>query len=264
MNPTENLRKALQKELASVEKAELKLQKKAEAPAPAYKEKIESKIPDTVLTTLKTTFAKAFGIVFSRGTALIEKGINKENLSADFDVYDYAVDKKGSRKELKQLRKAAKKSDFVNLSVTTAEGVGLGALGIGLPDIVLFIGMILKGVYEVSLRYGYNYDTPEEQYFILTMLKTALSQGTVWHASNTEVDRILSSDSGTDKKTVAKQMEETAETFATDMLVLKFIQGLPIVGVLGGMFNPVYYRRILTYVSLKYHKRYLLDKLSDL
>ena len=172
MNPTENLRKALQKELASVEKAELKLQKKAEAPAPAYKEKIESKIPDTVLTTLKTTFAKAFGIVFSRGTALIEKGINKENLSADFDVYDYAVDKKGSRKELKQLRKAAKKSDFVNLSVTTAEGVGLGALGIGLPDIVLFIGMILKGVYEFELLHKSRRSRVYHQDVVLHIINT--------------------------------------------------------------------------------------------
>ena len=28
--------------------------------------------------------------------------------------------------------------------------MGLGLLGIGLPDIVLFVGMLLKGVYETA------------------------------------------------------------------------------------------------------------------
>ena len=51
-------------------------------------------------------------------------------------------------------------------------------------------------------------------------------------------------------------------TFALDMLVLKFIQGLPVVGVLGGAANPVYYRKIMRYVQLKYKKRYLIHQIS--
>lgn len=39
--------------------------------------------------------------------------------------------------------------------------------------------------------------------------------------------------------------------------LLKFVQGLPIVGILGGAANPVYYRRVLRYVQLKYRKRWL-------
>ena len=38
---------------------------------------------------------------------------------------------------------------------------------------------------------------------------------------------------------------------------MKFVQGIPVVGVLGGAANPVYYRKILRYVQLKYRKRYL-------
>ena len=44
------------------------------------------------------------------------------------------------------------------------------------------------------------------------------------------------------------------------MLLAKFIQGLPVVGIIGGLMNPVYYRKILSYVRLKYRKRYLLTK----
>ena len=43
------------------------------------------------------------------------------------------------------------------------------------------------------------------------------------------------------------------------MVVLKFIQGLPVVGILGGAGNPAYYRRVMKYAELKYRRRYLLE-----
>jgi hypothetical protein len=59
---------------------------------------------------------------------------------------------------------------------------------------------------------------------------------------------------------MAEQLQHTSDAFAMDMLLMKFIQGLPIVGIVGGLANPVYYQRILNYVKLKYRKRYLLTK----
>ena len=32
----------------------------------------------------------------------------------------------------------------------------------GLPDIALFTGLMLKGVYEIALSYGFDYDDEEE------------------------------------------------------------------------------------------------------
>ena len=43
----------------------------------------------------------------------------------------------------------------------------MGFFGLGLPDIPLFLGVLLKSIYEVALSYGYTYDTQEEQIFIL-------------------------------------------------------------------------------------------------
>ena len=51
-----------------------------------------------------------------------------------------------------------------------------------------------------------------------------------------------------------------ASAFAVDMLLLKFIQGLPVVGVIGGAANPVYYSKVMKYVQMKYRKRYLLKQ----
>ena len=38
----------------------------------------------------------------------------------------------------------------------------MGVLGIGLPDIPVFTGMILKNIYETALQYGYSYESREE------------------------------------------------------------------------------------------------------
>lgn len=264
MNTNDKLKKAIQKELESITKSEERFKKKAKIPTNSYKEKLESKIPNGINSTLQSSFAKAFGIIFKHGIGIIEKAYDKKELTSNYDIQNYAVDKKCNRKELKKLKWSAKKADLLNMSITTVEGIGLGALGIGLPDIVLFIGMILKGIYEVSLRYGYDYDSTQEKYLILTMMKTALSNGEDWNSGNTEIDNMLGTSFAVSEDVLRSEIEATSKTFATDMLVLKFIQGLPIVGIVGGVFNPVYYNKIMNYVRLKYHKRYLIDKLNSI
>ena len=262
MSTTGNLRKAIQKELASIEKTEAKLSKKANKSTASYIDKILTQLPKGIYSTLQSSFSKAFGIIFKYGIGIIEKGYDKSHIAAEFDIQNYAIDKRGCRKELKKLKRSAQKSDFLNMSITTVEGVGLGVLGIGLPDILIFVGMILKGVYEVSLRYGYEYDSAKEKYFMLAMMKTALSKGENWNTFNKEVDDLLLSSATIGDEVLKSKMEETAKAFADEMLLLKFVQGMPVVGVVGGVFNPIYYNKILKYVRLKYHKRYLLDKLN--
>lgn len=264
MSNSNKLENALKKELISVIKAEAKLKKKADTPVNSYKEKLEAKIPEGINSALQKAFSKAFGLVFSHGIGIIEKGYDKGRLADDFDIQNYAIDKKSSRKEIRKLKNSAWKSDFVNMTVTTAEGLGLGVLGIGLPDIVLFTGMILKGIYEASLRCGYDYESSQERYLILLMMKAALSKGEERERFDAEVDRLFSVSCDVSDDVIKCEIDETAKCFATDMLVMKFIQGLPVIGVVGGVFNPVYYNRIMNYVRLKYYKRYLLDKLKSL
>lgn len=262
MKRTDNLRKSVEKELAFINKSENSLKRKAHKNITSYKSLIEGKIPPGLNETLQKAFSKAFGIVFNQGIGIIEKSYDKKDIAADFDIYNYAIDKKGSRKELKRLKRHAQKSDLLNMTITTVEGVGLGALGIGLPDIVIFIGMILKGIYEVALKYGYDYNSTSEKYLILTMMKAALAKGEEWDFLNEEVDNMISSAFAVSDSDLKNEIDETSKAFATDMIVLKFIQGFPVVGIIGGMFNPIYYSKIMNYVRLKYHKRYLLDKLN--
>lgn len=53
------------------------------------------------------------------------------------------------------------------------EGVGLGILGIGLPDIPLFLGALLRGFYQIALSYGVDVRQDEEQIYLLLLLACA-------------------------------------------------------------------------------------------
>lgn len=252
----------LNKELLAVEKQEKKMQQNAlKAKPAAWKTELESRIPEKVYTSLESAFCKGFGVLFEQGRAIIEKGYDKEDIQADHAIRDYAVQLKGGRKELKRMHKSARQSDLMNLAVTTVEGVGLGVLGVGMPDIVLFLGTLLKGVYETALNYGFEYESRQEQLLILKMIQTALTTGEDWTKRNAEVDEMLVLETvGITDEDFECQLKETASAFAVDMLLLKFIQGFPIVGLLGGAANPVFYSKVMQYVQLKYRKRYLLKK----
>ena len=250
------------RELALVEKQEKKLSAAAEKRAGAkWKDSLEAKVPEKVYTGLEAAFCKGFALVFDRGGAVIEKSYAVDKISTEHSIRDYAFQLRGSRRELRRLYKGAKLSRLVNMTVTTVEGLGLGALGIGLPDIVLFIAMLLRGVYETALSYGFEYKSDFEKLLILKMLSASLSSGEDYERRNREVDELLlSPKSETESGELEKQIEVTSSAFAMDMLLLKFIQGLPIVGVIGGAANPVYYKKIMDYVELKYRKRYLIGK----
>lgn len=258
---------AWKKAWAAVEKQEARLEKRASIPREAsWKTKLEEKVPEKVTRSLEGAFCKAFALVFEKGTGVIEKSYRREELEKDHAVRDYAVQLKGDRRSLRQLQGEAQGGNAKNLLLTAAEGMGLGLLGIGLPDIVLFVGMLLKGIYETALRYGFSYDGLAERMLILRMMDTSLAKGSAWREKNRAVDSCLRQAlmAAPTREEVDRQLCQTAQTFALDMLALKFIQGLPLVGVLGGAANPVYYHRVMRYVQLKYHKRYLYGKRKEM
>ena len=161
------------------------------------------------------------------------------------------------------MRKISDLSSLVNMTATTVEGVGLGLLGVGLPDVVCFIGMITRGAFELSLKYGYDYSLPEEKYFILKMIEVALAKDEAWKSINDELDEFIEEPIYVSDGEIERQMKRTAEAMALEMVMLKFVQGLPVIGVLGGISNPVYYGKIMSYVKLKYYKRYLVKKMEE-
>lgn len=279
---------AIDKELKLIHRQEESLRRAAvKGKTPQWKTALEEKVPGSIYENLQKAFRKAFAIVFEKGTGLIEKTYNRESLEEDCQVREFAFQVKANRKTLKKARKDARAGNLRNLAITSAEGIGLGVLGIGLPDIIMFVGVLLKGIYETALQYGYAYDSDQERCFILKLMETAVLKGEDWEEGNREIDRYIESsavecaveeESGTEesgeegpgeqqqsetwekdlRERVKEQTGRTADAFAMDMVLLKFVQGLPVVGILGGAGNPLYYNKVIKYAELKYRKRYLL------
>lgn len=257
----------IKKQFKQLEKKEQKLMQKKQqrTPLSAFTEKIEEKIPDNLQEKLELAFYKGFQIVFEKGSGIIEKTYDQEQLQKEHALYDYGISQLKHKKSLKKLNQQVNKGQWKNLGLTTLEGTGLGLLGIGLPDIPLFIGVLLRGIYEVAMQYGYDYNTPEEKNYILTLIEAAMSPEEEKQHLNLSVDAFAEAvdENYTLDFKLEAQMKRTASTLATDMLCMKFIQGLPIVGVVGGMTNMIYYKKILDYAKLKYQKRYLLKKTRE-
>lgn len=121
---------------------------------------------------------------------------------------------------------------------------------------------MLKGIYESAIHYGFDYESRQEQYLILKMMSASLQTGKnrIWE--NNAVDRFLAAEEPeVSEEAFQEQLRKTASAFAVDMLLLKFLQGMPVVGFLGGAANPVYYNKVMKYVQIKYKKRYLQKQL---
>ena len=229
--------------------------------------KLDRFVPDKLSDTLNGAFYKGFEVIFEKGTGVIEKTYNREQKEKEFQVNAYAAELGADRKTVRKFTKRAKSTKAANLMASTVEGVGLGLVGAGLPDIPLFIGMILKSVYEIALSYGYRYDTEAEKVFILRLIQVAMMDGEDFLQANSElnelIEHVAADGDSMEGYQVDKtaQMKATSEALSAEMLYTKFLQGTMIVGVAGGIFNPVYMNRITDYAVLKYRRRFLQSKM---
>ena len=251
------------KEWTALEKREAKFLAKQWNEKPSgIQEKLSDKVPEKLEDTLKTAFTKAFGLVFVKGTGVIEKTYNKEKISDNYKINEFAANLKSNRKNVKAFSKKANTSRNVNLLVSAVEGIGFGVLGVGIPDIPVFTAVILKSIYEIALSYGFEYESKEEQIFILKLIETALLKGEEFETNNIKMNEEIDFQMKADvsEEQVQERIEKTAVSLSEALLYMKFLQGIPIVGVAGGLADTVYLKKITDYADLKYKRRFLKDK----
>ena len=154
----------------------------------------------------------------------------------------------------------AKSAGNKGVFLSGASGIGMGLLGVGLPDIPVFTGMILRTVYEIALNYGFHYDTEEEQYFILLLIQGAVSHGAAMEQVNGEVNRYIREQTLPLPYDKDDQIRKTAGALSKELLYMKFLQGIPLVGAIGGVYDVVYMKQITEYAKIKYQRRFLRTK----
>lgn len=233
------------------------LKRQSVKPESLINRKLEEVVPKNLQEKLDLAFGKAFQLVFEKGTGVIEKTYAKEKQEDAYKVREFTLGLRQNRKNLKAFSRQAGITSAKNLVVSGVEGVGLGLFGIGIPDIPLFTGMILKSVYEIAISYGWAYDTAKERLLILKLIRASLEHGEELESLDREIDGMIAGDiswEGSEKAEIMK----TAGTLSRELLYMKFLQGLPVAGVVGGLSDTIYLKKITDYASIKYQKRMLL------
>lgn len=252
---------ALEKEWAKVEKDEAYfITKQLNKEDSKLNKFLEDKVPVGLQSTLDGAFAKAFHTVFEKGTGFIEKTYKKEELEKDYKINAYAASVKENKKTLKAFSKKASGAGKSNLFISGASGIGMGVLGIGIPDIVVFTSLMLRSVYEISLSYGFDYKDVEEKKFILLVIQGAVSHDTKLLKINEELNYFIEHGYFQSAIQLDECVKETASCLSKELLYMKFLQGIPLVGAVGGAYDVAYMKQVNKYAELKYRRRFFVGK----
>lgn len=212
--------------------------------------KIEKYVPEGLAGTLGAAFTKAFEIVFRDGTGIIKKTYGRG--SSDND-------------DIVMLRNRARAILAKDTVVTAAEGTGLGLAGIGLPDIPVFTAVLLRNIYQLAECYGFDYESKTEQVFILKLIETGLSYGESAEKLNDELNALMEQIDNEDYTyygLISQQIKAASEAVSKEVLYMKFIQTIPVVGAAGGISNLTCLNKVGRFAELKYRKRFIMKTIN--
>lgn len=212
--------------------------------------KIEKYVPEGLAGILEAAFTKAFEIIFRDGTGIIKKTYGRG--SSDND-------------DIVMLRNRARAILAKDTVVTAAEGTGLGLAGIGLPDIPVFTAVLLRNIYQLAECYGFDYESKTEQVFILKLIETGLSYGESAEKLNDELNALMEQIDNEDYTyygLISQQIKAASEAVSKEVLYMKFIQTIPVVGAAGGISNLTCLNKVGRFAELKYRKRFIMKTIN--
>lgn len=212
--------------------------------------KIEKYVTEGLAVTLEAAFTKAFEIIFRDGTGIIKKTYGRG--SSDND-------------DIVMLRNRARAILAKDTVVTAAEGTGLGLAGIGLPDIPVFTAVLLRNIYQLAECYGFDYESKTEQVFILKLIETGLSYGESAEKLNDELNALMEQIDNEDYTyygLISQQIKAASEAVSKEVLYMKFIQTIPVVGAAGGISNLTCLNKVGRFAELKYRKRFIMKTIN--
>lgn len=237
------------------------LEKRREKKDTRLNQLLSEKVPEGLQSTLNRAFEKSFALIFEKGTGLIEKTYNKEKTQQDFRLDDYIATVRSDKKSLKNISSKASGSSLGNTVISGVSGIGMGLVGIGIPDIALFTTLMLKNMYQMALKYGFNYEKEEEKQFILLLIQGAVSYGDELLKINDRLNYFIHNKNFSEGIDIPANISRTAACLSKELLYIKFLQGIPLVGAVGGGYDVIYMNRINSYANMKYNYRYLNGRL---
>lgn len=268
-------RKLFRRQFEKLEQQEAKLlQPDTQGPAKALLKKASGLVPEEAAEVFGRTyentyrkafvaaFEKAFQMLFEKGSGLIGKTCGEAGKRAVFE--EISGGKALTRRELSRLDWQARAGTLLNTGLSTTEGAALGVFGISLPDIPVQIAFVLKTIYEISMSYGFDFHQEDEKVYQLLIIAAAVGEQGMRERCIPMLDQIekqLDGAGDADERFVLTQdraVDLASEALSSAMVKAKFVQGIPVVGVVGGLSNGQILTQISRLAKVKYKKRFLL------
>ena len=250
--------RASRKRLARLQKQEMRIAAKYEKAKPSVFASVQNKIPDGLRDKLELAFRKGFQLVFEKGS----ETYNAESLQREYEENEQALSERVTGGRLRRLRARSRAAVRGGTGIALAEGAALGVLGVGLPDIPLFLAGLLRGLYRIAQSFGFGCKSDGERCYLLLLIAASLSKGeergrlaALADDTAQALDR-----GGVCPAALDECIDTAAARLADETLAAKFVQGLPVVGIAGGLQNVPVYRRITSYAARAYEKRSLLRR----
>lgn len=234
----------------------------AQPPALPMQDKIEQKVPVQVRQTLEAAFLKAFEAVFFQGDNLIRRTLQREKLEQQHRRCDELLEQQPGMWSVQRVGWNVHGARLSQQLGVLLEGSLLGLPGIGLPDILVFLSLLLRNVYGTAVRCGFDCDAPEERIYLLLLICCGASAGEERKAYRRRLEHAADSIwvQNMPHESVEQCVQEAAHVLALSMLAAKFVQGIPLVGVVGGPANLITLRSISRLACVEYQLRYLREK----
>lgn len=224
---------------------------------------IEYKTPEKIQITTEAVFQSAFEFIFEEGIDIIEKTYSKYKLQNEYENNKKEFNLKRNEKALKKFDKSVKTSNNISAFLTGVKSTALGTLGVGLPDIPIFVAEIIRVVYSTALKYGYSYENENEKIFILSIIAFALCETSQKQKYSGICDNIAECIETEKNISISlKDMEyETSQILSKTVCGTKLIQGVMIAGILSSAGNISIINNVSKSAYLKYKKRFIMYKL---
>ena len=89
------------------------------------------------------------------------------------------------------------------------------------------------------------------------LIQGALSHGKELQHINGAVNAYIDNGTYIEAESLDDSIEKTAGCLSKELLYMKFLQGIPVVGAAGGAYDAIYMKKVVKYAELKYRRRFL-------
>lgn len=100
----------------------------------------------------------------------------------------------------------------------------------------------------------------KDKKFILLLIQGAVSHDTELFKVNEELNYFIEHGSFSEGMDLEKMIQKPASFLSKELLYMKFLQGIPVVGAVGGAYDVIYMKQVNKFAELKYRRRFFAGK----